>query len=367
MEHKVYKIKPQPQISPSALAKSRNAGFDRNSLPSLFTSTDEKTKERYKGCRIVDFKMIPIKDIEQNLTIFQCRPQTIDQKHVANLVKDIRERDRLLEPPIIEIYNNSNITADGHHRVEALKILDYSIVPVFIIEFDVPLDRSRWLRKAQDRPPAKPNGDKSAAMYLDELHTSHNLFADCTDDQKRSMAYTELKDSYSYLGAQALSGIVRKWMKHPSSQRKFDTRTLKGWQKKIKSDHKTAGKEIKWNQINNGEIQIAFSDNGISQCLGQIIDVINNEVNRLKGLRSYTDSQIADRVKKTKVIIHGSIYTPVNLKTKRSEVTQKWESYNKNKVLNFVVSQINWQAQQLQPTKEQSQILKWDFTEEKFI
>ena len=365
MEHKVYKI--EPQISPSALAKARNAGFDRNSLPSLFTSTDEKTREKYKGCRIVDFKMMPIDQVKQNLTLFQCRAQTIDQNHVANLTKDIKERGHLLEPVITELYNKVHITADGHHRVEACKDLRYTHIPVFIIEFDSPLDRSRFIRKAQDRPPAKPNSKEDAAIFLDELHTSHNLFANCTDEEKRAKAYTELKDSYGYLGQQKLIWVVRKWMQKPSSQKKFDTRTLKNWQRKIVVDHKSAGKEIKWGQINNGELNLAFQDNGISQCLGQIIDVVNDEVTRLKGLRSYKDPQVAERIANIKIIVHGSVYAPTDLNTRRSEVTQRWESYNKNKVVNFIVSQINWQAQQLQPSQEQSQILKWDFTEEKFI
>jgi hypothetical protein len=367
MEHKVYKIK--PQISSVALAKARQEDYDIHSLPDLFFSTNKETKKKYQGCRIVDFKIMPIDQVKKNLTKTQCRVQTLDQKHVNDLTKQIKEEGKLLKPLIAEMYNAIPNTADGHHRWEGCKANDHTHVPVWIIEFDTPLNRSQFQRKANNHLPAKAGTKDDATNYLDELHTSHDFFGGLTDKQKTTKAYEELKDAFGHLGSQTLSGIVRKWSKTPGSQMKFDTRKSTSWQKKVTADHKTAGKKVKWGQLENGEINVFFQDNGISQCLGQIIDLINDEVSRLKGLRCYTDEQIANKISNIKIITHGAIYTPQDhsLNTRRNEVAQKWESYNKNNVVNFMISQINWQAQQLQPVKEQAQILAWDFTEEKFI
>jgi hypothetical protein len=202
---------------------------------------------------------------------------------------------------------------------------------------------------------------------LDELQTSHSFFANCNDKQKKDKAYSELKDHYAHLGQTKLSWIIRKWMSSSSSSKQFDTRTLKSWKKKIKSDYKAAGKELKWDQIFNGELHLAFQDNGVSQCIGQAIDTLNNEVSRLKGLRSYSDKEIAKKIEEVEIILHGAIHSPSVLKPRRNEVTQKIESYNKNKVINATIAQLNWQAQQLKPSEETSQVLKWDKNKKEFI
>ena len=69
------------------------------------------------------------------ITIEQLKPhEQTSQKHILELVKLIKQDGILKEPILVE--KNTFVILDGHHRVQAMKILGYKKIPAKLVDYD---------------------------------------------------------------------------------------------------------------------------------------------------------------------------------------------------------------------------------------
>jgi L-serine kinase (ADP) len=59
--------------------------------------------------------------------------EKVDDAHLSNLCKQISS-DRVLKKPIL-VDENTNIVLDGHHRLEALRVLGYTKIPAQTVDY----------------------------------------------------------------------------------------------------------------------------------------------------------------------------------------------------------------------------------------
>ncbi|MPY23016.1 hypothetical protein FM037_04800 [Shewanella psychropiezotolerans] len=58
------------------------------------------------------------------------------EKHVESLVHKIQHQQKWSHPILVEI--NSNVILDGHHRFAAAKVLNFSRIPCFLVDYNNP-------------------------------------------------------------------------------------------------------------------------------------------------------------------------------------------------------------------------------------
>lgn len=96
--------------------------------------------------------------------------EDIDQNHLTKILSSISINKILMKPIIVE--KNKFIVIDGHHRLNALKILGIKIVPVYLAEYGVDIvDVGGWMYVGRDVGEDYDIGWRNVVKFVEELES----------------------------------------------------------------------------------------------------------------------------------------------------------------------------------------------------
>jgi hypothetical protein len=87
-----------------------------------------------------------------DMSLLKCHEKT-DAQRLADLRAEI-ESDGILKKPIV-VDVNTNVVLDGHHRIDALKALGCSKIPVVLVDYQSPKIGVKTAEKGKEYPKHK--------------------------------------------------------------------------------------------------------------------------------------------------------------------------------------------------------------------